>query len=132
MVGAAILREVSGPGPTAVLAARRTSPPALAGRWELPGGKVEPGEEPAEALVREVREELGCTVVVPHWLEGLSEIAPGLRLGVGVAAIVAGEPVAVEHDELRWLGPGDLDSVDWLDSDRPFLDQVHRMLVGPR
>jgi 8-oxo-dGTP diphosphatase len=132
VVGAAILREVRGTGPTKVLAARRTSPPEAAGRWELPGGKVEAGEEPAEALVREVREELGCTIVVPHWLEGLVEVRPGLRLAVGVAELVAGQPVATEHSELRWLGPDELHQVDWLDPDRPFLPALHQLLVGPR
>ena len=58
VVGAAIVRDGR------VLAARRTAPPEAAGRWELPGGKVESGETPDAALVREVAEELGCTVAV--------------------------------------------------------------------
>ena len=56
VVGAAVVRHGR------VLATRRTHPPEAAGRWELPGGKVEPGEGPADAVVREVREELGCEV----------------------------------------------------------------------
>ena len=62
VVGAAIVRDGR------VLACRRTAPLEVAGRWELPGGKVEPGEAPEAALVREVREELGCDIAVTAWL----------------------------------------------------------------
>jgi 8-oxo-dGTP diphosphatase len=64
VVGAAILRHGR------VLAARRTAPAELACGWELPGGKVEPGETAEEAVVREIREELGCEVSVSGWLDG--------------------------------------------------------------
>jgi 8-oxo-dGTP diphosphatase len=118
VVGAAILRD------GLVLAAHR---PGLG--WELPGGKVEPGETPAEALTREVHEELGCAVEVIDWLSGESAIRPGLVLRVATARLVTGEPVATEHDELRWVGP-DLTDLDWLPADRPFLAGVSRLLAG--
>ncbi len=107
-----------------VLAARRTFPAEAAGRWEFPGGKVEPGETPEAALVREVTEELGCVIAVSHWLPG--EVAIGERhvLAVAVAALVSGEPVPAEHDAVRWLGPEELASVDWLEPDRPFLEHL--------
>lgn len=104
-----------------VLAARRTTPPDAAGRWELPGGKVERGEEPEAAVVREIREELGCDVVVVGHLDGEQQIRPGLTLRVAVADLVGGEPVPHEHDAVRWLGAGELDAVAWLEPDRPFL-----------
>lgn len=115
VVGAAIVRDGR------VLAARRTAPAATAGRWELPGGKVEPGETPEAALVREIAEELGCTVAVTGWLPG--EVAIGERhvLTVAVVELVAGEPQPQEHDAVRWLAAGELGSVDWLEPDRPFL-----------
>ena len=115
VVGAAILRDGR------VLAARRTFPAEAAGRWEFPGGKVEPGETPTAALVREIREELGCAIEVTGWLPG--EVAIGERhvLRVALVHLVAGEPHPHEHDEVRWLGAGDLDAVEWLDPDRPFL-----------
>lgn len=111
-----------------VLAARRTFPADAAGRWEFPGGKVELGETPEAALVREVAEELGCEITVSHWLPG--EVAIGDRhvLTVAVAALVAGEPVPSEHDAVRWLGAGELAGVDWLEPDRPFLE--HLVLGG--
>ncbi|GAA1788606.1 (deoxy)nucleoside triphosphate pyrophosphohydrolase [Nocardioides hankookensis] len=115
MVGAAIVRDGR------VLAARRTTPPETAGRWEFPGGKVEPGESAAQALVREIDEELGCTISVVSWLPG--EVAIGDRhvLTVALAEIVTGEPDPREHDAVRWLDAGEIDQVDWLEPDRPFL-----------
>lgn len=124
-MGAAVVRG------GALLAARRTSPPEAAGRWELPGGKVEPDESPQDALVREVAEELGCTVVVTEWLEPEVAIRPGLVLRVGVARLVHGEPSPHEHDRVRWLGADDLDAVHWLEPDRPFLHALRRLLVRP-
>ena len=118
VVGAAIVRDGR------VLAARRTFPAEAAGRWELPGGKVEPGETPDEALVREIAEELGCAIAVTGWLPG--EVAIGDRhvLSVATAELVAGEPHPHEHDEVRWLSAAELDDVDWLEPDRPFLPHV--------
>ena len=125
MVGAAVLRD------GAVLAARRTTPPEAAGRWEFPGGKVEPGEDPGTALVREVHEELGCTVEVVGWLDGEVPIGERHLLRVALARLVAGEPQPVEHDRVRWLAPGELDGVDWLDPDRPFLPGLRTRMMDP-
>ena len=122
VVGAAIVRDHR------VLTCRRTAPAPAAGRWELPGGKVEPGETPEDALVREVREELGCAVAVTGWLAGTAPISGALVLRVAVARLVDGEPDPVEHDAVRWLAAGDLGDVDWLDPDRPFLPLIGAVL----
>ena len=124
-MGAAIVRDGR------VLACRRTAPSAAAGRWELPGGKVEPGETPEAALVREVREELGCEIAVTGWLAGSTPISDHYRLRVGVADVVHGEPDPVEHDAVRWLAAGELEDVDWLTPDRPLLPEIARTLVEP-
>lgn len=125
VVGAAILRG------GAVLAARRTTPPEVAGRWEFPGGKVEPGEEPAAALVREIAEELGCVVAVTGWLGAAVPIGERYTLRVALAQLVRGEPTPVEHDRVRWLTVDQLDDVDWLEPDRPFLDELRQRRMGP-
>jgi 8-oxo-dGTP diphosphatase len=113
-----------------VLAARRTAPESARGRWELPGGKVEPGEQPEAAVVREIGEELGCTVRVTGHLEGEQPISDGYALRVAVAALVDGEPVPqdLQHDAVWWLGPDELDRVTWLAPDVPFLAEVARRL----
>jgi 8-oxo-dGTP diphosphatase len=114
-----------------VLAARRTTPAAAAGRWEFPGGKVEAGESPEAALVREVREELGCRVEVTGWLRGSVPTGGGHDLEVALATLVDGEPHPVEHDRVRWLGPDELDAVDWLGPDRPFLEELRQRMMAP-
>lgn len=115
-----------------VLAARRTTPPEAAGRWELPGGKCEPGEPPRDALEREIAEELGCEIEVTAWLQGTSPIGETHELRVALARITGGEPEPSEHDELRWLSSAELaperPSVDWLEPDRPFLPELRAAL----
>jgi 8-oxo-dGTP diphosphatase len=125
VVGAAIVRDGR------VLAARRTHPAETAGRWEFPGGKVEPGEDPDAALVREIREELGCAVAVDRWLVGSVAVGGGRHaLTVALARLLDGEPFPHEHDAVRWLGPDELDDVDWLEPDRPFLPELRGLLVA--
>ena len=122
VVGAAIIRDGR------VLAARRTFPAEAAGRWEFPGGKVEPGETPDAALVREIAEELGCPITVDGWLAGAAAIGSTHVLTVARATLLSGEPYPHEHDAVRWLSADELDDVDWLEPDRPFLDEVRSLL----
>jgi 8-oxo-dGTP diphosphatase len=125
VVAAALVRDGR------LLAARRTTPPEAAGRWELPGGKVEPGESADRAVVREVAEELGCEAAIEHWLAGGEPIGDIGLLRVAVCRVVTGEPAAgSDHDELRWLAADELDEVDWLEPDRPFLPAVTEVLLG--
>ncbi len=126
VVGAAVVRHGR------VLATRRTNPPEAAGKWEFPGGKVEVGEQPEEAVVREIREELGCEVRVTGMLAGAQDVKPGYTLRVAVAELAGGEPVPHEHDALRWLGPEELDQVAWLAPDLPFLPELRDLLLDGR
>lgn len=126
-MGAAIVRDGR------VLAARRTAPASAAGRWEFPGGKVEPGESDAASLVREVEEELSVRIRVLHWLAGAEEIGEQYLLKVALAEVEEGEPRPAEHDAVRWLAAEELDDVPWLDADRPFLTELshHLPTLGP-
>ncbi|WP_278045307.1 (deoxy)nucleoside triphosphate pyrophosphohydrolase [Actinomadura roseirufa] len=105
-----------------LLAAQRAEPAHLAGGWELPGGKVDPGESDEDALVRECHEELGVKVRLSRRIGGDWPLSERALLRVWTAEIVAGEPRALEHLELRWLGPHELYDVAWLPGDRPVID----------
>ena len=113
LVVGAVLRDAAG----RVLAARRERPAG----WELPGGKVEPGETEPAALVRELREELGVTVEVGERIGPDVPIDPDFLLRAWTVALINGEPAALEHAELRWLAPDELDTVPWLPADRPII-----------
>lgn len=122
VIGAAIVHRGR------VLAARRTTPDAARGLWEFPGGKVEPGEDPDAALVREIREELGCEVAVTGRLAGEQPIKDAYALRVSYAELVRGEPIPHEHDAVRWLAADQLDRVTWLAPDLPFLPELRARL----
>jgi 8-oxo-dGTP diphosphatase len=100
------------------LAARRTKPDWAAGRWEFPGGKVEPGESETAALVREIREELGVEISVGERVPGEWPLHDDLVLHLYVATLTDGEPQPLDHhDALRWITPEEFDEVAWLESD---------------
>ncbi|SHH99982.1 (deoxy)nucleoside triphosphate pyrophosphohydrolase [Streptomyces sp. 3214.6] len=105
-----------------LLAARRSAPEELAGRWELPGGKVEEGEVPEAALVRELREELGVDAETVERVPGEWPLRPPYVLQVWTACLRPGSAAPrplQDHDALRWLTLDEIWHVDWLDQDVP-------------
>ena len=111
-----------------VLAARRTRPAELAGRWEFPGGKVEPGEDGPAALVRECREELGIGVEVG----GVLGVANDDRVTLTLYAAEPRDGVPApgdSHDEVRWSSPAELGLLDWLPIDAALLEPVRHLLT---
>ncbi|MFC4911157.1 (deoxy)nucleoside triphosphate pyrophosphohydrolase [Actinomadura gamaensis] len=119
VVGAAIISDGR------LLAAQRAEPPELAGGWEFPGGKVDPGESDEQALVRECEEELGVRVELGERIGGdWPLVLGGAVLRVWTATLVEGEPAALEHLALRWLSRTDLYDVEWLPGDLPVVEAI--------
>ena len=113
-----------------VLACERSAPPEVAGRWEFPGGKVEPGETEEQALARECAEELGVRVEVGGRVGRDVSLAGGRAvLRVFAVTLRDGEvPRALEHSAMRWLGADELDSVPWLPADEPIVAELPGLL----
>lgn len=109
-----------------VLAAQRPPGKAQAGRWEFPGGKIEPGESPAAALIREIDEELGCGLEVAAAYRPVDHAYSGgvIRLRPYAAVIIAGRPEAREHSALRWVTREQAALLDWAPADVPVLSEI--------
>ena len=120
VVGAVIVRDGQ------ILCAQRGPKGSLGGMWEFPGGKIEPGETPREALIREIDEELHCEVIV-----GDEVTTTSYEYDFGIVALttfwcelVSGTPTLTEHAEVRWLSPAEIDQLTWAPADVPAVEII--------
>jgi 8-oxo-dGTP diphosphatase len=108
------------------LCALRSAVMSMPGLWEFPGGKLEPGETAAACLVREIEEELGCTIQVGALIEDTVHDYPHLRVRLitHFATIQHGFPVPREHEKLIWLPASELDGLNWAPADIPTVKRL--------
>lgn len=109
-----------------VLIAQRPAGKHMAGRWEFPGGKVTAGESEREALLRELREELGISVTAARALMRLTHSYEDrdVELSLWIVERFAGEPEALDGQRLKWVAPARLAREDMLEADRPFIEAL--------
>jgi 8-oxo-dGTP diphosphatase len=108
----------------ALLVAQRVRPPDLAGLWELPGGKVAPGESDADALARELREELGVAVTVGARIGADVALSAGMTLRAYLVTRTGGTVTPHDHRALRWIRAADLIGLDWVPADRGWVPDL--------
>ena len=98
--------------------------------WEFPGGKIEPGETPEEAIVREIKEELDTVVEVEKLLDTVGYYYPNFHLSMDcfICKIKSGNLVLKEHEAAKWLTKEELDSVEWLPADMGLVEKIREYM----
>ena len=128
-VVAAIIKAVNENGEPIIFATQRGYGD-FKGGWEFPGGKIEEGETPQEALVREINEELETEIAVGELIDTIEYNYPSFHLSMDCfwAEIVSGDLVLTEHEAAKWLIKDELDSVEWLPADITLIDKVRKCM----
>ncbi len=129
-VVAAIIKATNEVGETIIFATQRGYGD-FKGGWEFPGGKIEEGETPQEALVREIREELETEIEVGELIDTIEYDYPTFHLSMDCfwAEIVSGDLVLKEHEAAKWLTCDELDSVEWLPADITLIEKIQKELI---
>lgn len=128
-VVAAIIKKINENGEPVIFATQRGYG-ELKGGWEFPGGKIEDGETPQEALKREIIEELETEIQVGDLIDTIEYDYPAFHLSMDcfLAEIISGELVLKEHEAAKWLMKEELDSVEWLPADIALIDKIRNMM----
>lgn len=128
-VVAAIIKAINEDGEPIIFATQRGYG-EFKGGWEFPGGKIEEGETPQAALVREIKEELETEITVGDLIDTIEYDYPTFHLSMDcfLAEIVSGNLVLTEHEAAKWLAKDKLDSVEWLPADIILIDKIRMML----
>ncbi|HDR4881573.1 (deoxy)nucleoside triphosphate pyrophosphohydrolase [Bacillus cereus] len=129
VVAAVIMNEK-----TEVLCALRSATMSLPNFWEFPGGKINEGEAPKEALIREIKEELDCTITVGQKIEELEHEYENIivHLTTYKTKIELGTPKALEHAKLRWISVDKLLDLEWAPADVSTVDKVVKIFCFPK
>ena len=128
-VVAAIIKTINENGESIIFATQRGYGD-FKGGWEFPGGKIEEGETPQEALVREIKEELETEIVVGELIDTIEYDYPTFHLSMDCfwAEIVSGDLVLKEHEAAKWLTKDELDSVEWLPADITLIEKIREKM----
>lgn len=124
-VVAAVIKATNDNGEKIIFATERGYG-ELKGGWEFPGGKIEPGETPQQALCREIMEELDTKIQVGDLIDTIEYDYPAFHLSMDCfwCEVVSGNLVLKEHEAARWLTSDELDSVEWLPADVTLIDKI--------
>jgi 8-oxo-dGTP diphosphatase len=115
---------------SSLLVAQRARPPELAGLWELPGGKVAPGESDADALARELHEELGVEVSVGRRLGADVALTPTMTLRAYLVTQIGGVLAPHDHRALCWVTAHELHTLPWVPADQNWLPDLSAALTA--
>ena len=111
------------------LCTQRANTKYLAYKWEFPGGKVEPGEQLEDALIREIKEELGCSISIKKYLlttEHHYDFGT-VKINAFLCQLIDNDPICLEHNKICWLDINELNNLDWAEADLPIVSYLQNI-----